>query len=264
MKTFDVSGLRCEIIKPGMTLGTWTLTHYPTALCNASLYVMATREPCGTIIENGKLVHNDGNGFGIGIKDDKLCFGEPWGDRWSDFITGYNSPVQNGKYVMPSWTDSYVFGSRLARIGIGRAGSKTYIVTDDNVTLKQFAQNAIKAGMDTLVNLDGGVSRHLYYAGETLYYSNRVPYNALVWYGEVAKSFCPYQTPSGLVRIGNSGDAVRWVQWNLNRFGAKLTVDGSFGILTWYALRAFQRDKGLTVDGVAGPMTISALSCAVF
>ena len=192
----------------------------------------------------------------------QLGFGTPWGERWTDFLTGYNAPVRNGAYVAPAWRDSYVFGSRLERIGIGRAGGKTYIVTDDNVTLKQFAQNAIKAGIDTLVNLDGGGSRHLYYNG-TVYASGRVPYNAIVWYGETPANGCPYPTPTGPVRLWSSGDAVRWVQWQLNRHGASLAVDGSFGLLTWYALRGFQRDKALTVDGVAGPMTISALSSAV-
>lgn len=39
-------------------------------------------------------------------------------------------------------------------------------------------------------------------------------------------------------------------------------IDGDFGEMTRSALKAFQRDKGLKVDGVAGPMTRAALMSA--
>ena len=221
---------------------------------------MYTREPCGTIIEAGKLAHNDGNGFGLGVKDGKLGFGTPWGDRWSDFLTGYNSPVQGGEYVAPAWVDNYVFPCRLARIAVGKAGNKTYIVVDDNVTLKQFATNAIKQGFDTLVNLDGGGSRHLLHKGTTIYYSSRVPYNAIAWYGETEKGLCPYRAPNRVLRWGSSGEDVKWLQWQLNRHGSNLGIDGSFGALTWAAVLNFQRKAKIGVDGVVGSMTVSALS----
>ena len=39
----------------------------------------------------------------------------------------------------------------------------------------------------------------------------------------------------------------------------KLDPDGKFGTLTQAAVRAFQTYKGLTIDGIAGPETLSAL-----
>lgn len=263
MQIFDVTDLECRYVKPNTSLSVWTTLHQPYAVCNASLYDFNTREPVGTIIEGGKEVHLAGNGYGVGIKDGKLLFGTPWGDKWSDYLTGYNSPVQNGKYAAPTFRDKYVFESKLSRIGIGRKGGKTYIVTADGVTLKQYAEDAIRSGFDTLVNLDGGGSRHLYYNGRAIYSSERLPYNALSWYRKSDSapiSSCPYAKPLVTLRIGAKGDDVRWLQWQLNRHGAKLTVDGAFGLLTWYAVRGFQRDKALVVDGIVGKMTISALS----
>ena len=191
MRVFDVSGCRAEIVRPGKPLGVWAAEHNPFAVCNASLYNFATRVPIGTIIEGGELVHNDGNGYGFGIMPmGTPGFGMPWDRSWKDYLTGYNSPVQGGAYIAPSFTDRYVFECRLARIGIGQAGGRLVIVTDDYVTLKEFAQNAIKAGLDTLVNLDGGGSRHLVYARETVYSSQRVPYNAIAFYKDMPCEYC--------------------------------------------------------------------------
>ena len=171
-----------------MNLTVYTAQKGPFAVCNASLYDMRTRIPIGTIIENGKLVHDDGNGYGFGICGGKPDFGKPWDRAWEDYLTGYNSPVQNGIYVAPGFTDSYVFKCRLARIAIGRKQGKICIVTDDFVTLQEFAQNAIANGIDTLVNLDGGGSRHLFHDGRAYYSSQRVPYNAIAFFKESTSS----------------------------------------------------------------------------
>ena len=48
----------------------------------------------------------------------------------------------------------------------------------------------------------------------------------------------------------------------LSLCGAKLAVDGSFGTGTLAALKAFQKARKLTVDGVAGPKTWAALDKA--
>ena len=57
--------------------------------------------------------------------------------------------------------------------------------------------------------------------------------------------------------------SVAWVQSRLNAWTVTLiplTVDGDRGTLTVGALRRFQQLHGLVADGVAGPLTIAALS----
>lgn len=54
-------------------------------------------------------------------------------------------------------------------------------------------------------------------------------------------------------------DAVRQVQQRLADRGWTIGVDGGFGKQTLAVVEAFQREKGLTVDGVAGPATWNAL-----
>ena len=56
------------------------------------------------------------------------------------------------------------------------------------------------------------------------------------------------------------GDDVRELQHRLNQLGFDAgPEDGIFGPLARAALEEFQRDTGLTVDGVAGPATVATL-----
>lgn len=63
-----------------------------------------------------------------------------------------------------------------------------------------------------------------------------------------------------LLRYGSRGESVRQVQSRLNELGYWCgTADGIFGVNTRSAVRRFQSAKGLSVDGIVGPKTYSAL-----
>lgn len=63
-----------------------------------------------------------------------------------------------------------------------------------------------------------------------------------------------------LAQTGTQGEEVRQVQQKLAEMGYPVgSVDGIFGDRTEQAVRAFQREHGLTVDGIAGPATLAAL-----
>jgi peptidoglycan hydrolase-like protein with peptidoglycan-binding domain len=59
---------------------------------------------------------------------------------------------------------------------------------------------------------------------------------------------------SGSLRIGSTGEVVRYVQSVLG-----ITADGQFGPITDRAVRAFQSANGLKVDGIVGPITYGRL-----
>ena len=268
MKLYDVTGLLPVYIKPGSNLGLWASTNKLRtvdgkpcglfAVCNASLYT-STKTPIGTIIEAGRLVHDDGNGYGVGIIDGKLEFGKPWDRAWDSYLTGYTTCVQGGEYVKPSFTDSYVFPCQLNRIGLARKDGKTFIAVDDRVTLEGFARKAIALGCDTLVNLDGGGSRHLLYDGATVYTSSRVPYNALAWYKPDActvPSPSEFPVPTRNLYIGCRGEDVKWLQDQLIRRGYGLScADGIFGPNTFRAVVAYQKTWTRWPNGICGPNT---------
>jgi len=58
-----------------------------------------------------------------------------------------------------------------------------------------------------------------------------------------------------LLRYGSAGKAVRDLQTSLSALGYPLTVDGKFGNRTRRAVMAFQKDRGLEIDGIVGPAT---------
>ena len=66
------------------------------------------------------------------------------------------------------------------------------------------------------------------------------------------------QTWSALIvttQNGSTGAAVIALQRQLNAHGQNLVTDGNFGPKTKAAVESFQKSKGLSVDGVAGPQT---------
>lgn len=56
------------------------------------------------------------------------------------------------------------------------------------------------------------------------------------------------------------GERVRKLQQDLIKVGIAVTADGDFGPKTDAAVRKFQSDYGLDVDGIAGPMTLAKLA----
>ncbi len=65
-----------------------------------------------------------------------------------------------------------------------------------------------------------------------------------------------------VLRRGSRGDAVVALQELLRKRGFMLGIDGDFGAGTEVAVAAFQRDRGLDVDGVVGRATWTALDAA--
>jgi murein L,D-transpeptidase YcbB/YkuD len=66
------------------------------------------------------------------------------------------------------------------------------------------------------------------------------------------------------LRAGTTGSSVTDLQNALNQLGYDAgTADGNYGAATTAAVTAFQKDKGLTQDGTAGPTTLAAINTAL-
>ena len=63
-----------------------------------------------------------------------------------------------------------------------------------------------------------------------------------------------------LSKYGSRGSEVRTIQDKLKRWGYYTgSVDGIYGSLTVSAVKKFQQKNGLTVDGIAGTKTLTAM-----
>ena len=76
---------------------------------------------------------------------------------------------------------------------------------------------------------------------------------------ETEQTVNPYRAPNnGNLMKGSKGDGVRWLQFELSALGfyiGKSGVDGIFGSYTRAAVIAFQRNHGLSADGICGKNT---------
>ena len=57
---------------------------------------------------------------------------------------------------------------------------------------------------------------------------------------------------SGLIKKGNRGESVKWLQWELNEAGYNIDIDGIFGTATYNAVKKFQKSCKISVDGIVG------------
>ena len=79
-------------------------------------------------------------------------------------------------------------------------------------------------------------------------------------------SECPYPEPTSNLKKDAKGDGVKWIQWMLVAVGYSVGstgIDGKFGDKTLAAVKSFQKAQNLSVDGIVGPLTRSALKSAL-
>lgn len=78
---------------------------------------------------------------------------------------------------------------------------------------------------------------------------------------DVSREKCPYKEPTAILSNGSSGEGVKWLQWHLYKLGYLTSgdIDGDFGPTTLKAVKKYQTDKKLDVDGVVGSGTRSQL-----
>lgn len=89
------------------------------------------------------------------------------------------------------------------------------------------------------------------------------------WYGQAGASRSTFggstSSSSSVLKNGSTGDKVKDLQNKLIALGyscGNYGADGSFGTSTETAVRKFQSDNGLTVDGIVGANTLKALESA--
>lgn len=73
-------------------------------------------------------------------------------------------------------------------------------------------------------------------------------------------AFASVASASNFYELGDQGQEIELIQNRLESLGYSVgAADGDFGPATEAAVRAYQKDKGLTSDGIIGPTTYRAL-----
>ena len=152
----------------GLTMGQWyeRQSDKPDMIINASLW--DGKGAIGTIWQDGKLVRNEGTGFGFGInKNGNFGFADPWSIEWQDYITGYPALVQNGN-ALSHEVDAYVMTSKTKRSVVAAAGNRLYLITSDGLTVAALRTALVNFGVYHAINLDGGGSSRLIVNGKAV------------------------------------------------------------------------------------------------
>lgn len=160
-----------------------------------------------------------------------------------------------------------LYATKHVFLGLKADRSYIYVMgwksTTNNMVSSGEAYKKFKAlGFTDVIKLDGGGSYYFNVNGtdvDETKEDRRV--NAIIYFGVAERSGNPYAVPTATLRKGSYGDGVKWLQWQLNSLGFPCgEVDGDFGGKTYAAVVAFQKSKGLTVDGVVGPATRGAMT----
>lgn len=160
--------------------------------------------------------------------------------------SGYRTESHNKK----------IGGSSTSKHCKGKAADIICKLNGKTVHAKEVCAAAQDLDVDGIAYISGtathvDVRGHRWWADETA--NNRAVADFYAYYG------MEYPVPATTVKKGDKGTPVRWVQDKLNKAGYKLEVDGSFGSATDKAVRRFQNDRGLAVDGKVGPKTRKAM-----
>lgn len=150
--------------------------------------------------------------------------------------------IVSGKKLSKLTYDAGQGGSRgRSAIGIKQGKLALYCTKDGSSaarTPEKLRDELFASGWESAVMLDGGGSSQCDFAGAKITSSRKVQHLLLVY---LKTSPCPYAEPASTIRRGSVGSGAKWVQWQLKRHGATISVDGVFGAKSETALKAFQK-----------------------
>jgi len=226
---------------------------------NCTLYDMSTYLPVCDVKKESIIIANDKYtylGYGWNKNDSILTM--------TTNINTYENYISCVAMIKDGEKEEMKYSSQLGgsakRTAIGFNKNKELIIfctqnSSNKMTMGQIQDKMYSVGCLDSLNLDGGGSTQFYSNIYGEIYSSRIVQNFLCIWVDKCYNVCPYEQPTEVIKIGQSGFGVRWLQWNLNNLGYKLDTDGSFGNATLSSLKLFQKNNNLVSDGYCGPAT---------
>lgn len=114
--------------------------------------------------------------------------------------------------------------------------------------------NFTTANEASVLTATGQFDKYVYTKGSQLYLGDilvtKTKGHTVIVTSGATRNTNPVAVPT--VKKGTKGDNAKLLQHNLNQFGYKLEEDGIFGKLSTQALKEWQAQNGLVVDGIYG------------
>lgn len=197
----------------------------------------------------------------FGVDPELVCQHKEWTSRkidaagidGNDFRARIKGALPGGPAVPPPTPPVTESGERTLRRGMSGPDVKAWqtILSGFDASIKPdgifgpLSERVTKAFQAKLgLNPDGIVGKD----------TRRKTAELLAYLAAAAAAPPPPPPYPGLLKRGSRGTAVRQVQQRLG-----IHVDGDYGPATDHAVRAFQRGRGLSVDGIVGRNTWNAL-----
>ena len=180
-------------------------------------------------------------------------FGMKCGSKWSGKSVNLSTKEEYTKGVLTPIRDNFRVYDDMES---GVSGYFDFINTSRYSNLKE--ATTPKQYLE-LIKADGYATSSTY-VNSNLNYITRYDLERYDWvFHDENEEVNPYKLTKRSLSIGCKGESVKWLQWQLNKNGANLTIDGIFGKQTKLAVILFQKDHKLIQDGIAGSRTIDKL-----
>ena len=179
-------------------------------------------------------------------------FGMKCGSRWTGRSVNLSTKEEYVQGQLTSIRDNFRVYEDMDS---GVAGYFDFINTSRYANLKE-AQTP-REYLETIKK--DGYATSSSYVNTNMSYISRYDLERFDWIFKDESKQNPYKLTKRSLTMGCKGESVKWLQWELNRHGASLDVDGIFGKQTKLSVLLFQKDHGLTQDGIVGSRTIAQL-----
>lgn len=266
---------RIQIVKTNckMTLKQVVTKYKPDYAINGGLYSMKTGRVNSIPLRiDGKTVVTSKDGYWVLAWNDgsDICMAHSTEMAKYQNAVACSTMLKDGKETIFNFTPAQ--GGVRGRTAIGDSDDELhlFVTTDAKGALSPYSlRNRMKSGgAKNAIMLDCGGSSQGY--AQRKYYQSedrKVSWWILVFLkkkitDESSKtpSVCPFKASTRTLRMGHTGESVKWLQWHLRATVApELPITGGFWGLTRAAVAEFQRKYGLDVDGIVGPATRAKL-----
>lgn len=245
---------------------------------NCTLYNYNTLKPCCVYKENGRLITLSKDGYWCYAWNNGADIQMVHSTQISGFKNAFacSAMLKDGKETILKYNADQGGVRGRTAIGLSSAGELVLFCSKDGTKDAQTPEKLVKTmknlGCVSAIMLDSGTSSSCDFQGKVITSKRKTANYIMVFLKKnnfsnikpiqpptITKDN-PYKKPTRTIRIWHTGNDVKWVQYALNREGFNCgEVDGIFGKGTKRQVIAFQKAKGLGVDGIVGAKTREAL-----